>query len=178
MTWLKIDDRFAENPKVSALRDEAFRLHVAALCYCARNLTDGFVPSHVPPMLVANVGDSPGELVAAGLWHEIDGGWEIHNYLEHNPTRAKVEDERNRESERKREWARRKRDGVASMSRDGIATMAHPIPSRTSKPLTVSYTEGVDNSVEKASQEVVGEALAEGRAGLARGRKREGDWKA
>ena len=41
MAWLRIDDGFVEHPKVYDLSDRSFRLHVAAHCYSARNLTDG-----------------------------------------------------------------------------------------------------------------------------------------
>ena len=45
MSWTKLDDLFPGHPKVITLSDSAFRLHVTALCYCASQLTDGFIPS-------------------------------------------------------------------------------------------------------------------------------------
>ena len=41
MTWLRIDDAMVDHPKIIGLSDGAFRLHITALCYCARHLTDG-----------------------------------------------------------------------------------------------------------------------------------------
>ena len=41
MTWVKVDDALPEHPKVARLSDAAFRVHISALCYSARNLTDG-----------------------------------------------------------------------------------------------------------------------------------------
>ena len=39
MTWLRLEDGFAENEKISELSDRSFRLHVAVLCYCGRGPT-------------------------------------------------------------------------------------------------------------------------------------------
>jgi hypothetical protein len=36
MSWLKIDDGFADHPKVGALSDREFRVWMRVLCYCAR----------------------------------------------------------------------------------------------------------------------------------------------
>lgn len=97
MPWVAIDDLLPEHTKVLAVNDSrAMWLHICALCYSARNLTDG----HVPRAIVARLVDHrrpyelAGKLVAAGLWHEADGGYEIHDYLHYQPSRAKVIAER------------------------------------------------------------------------------------
>ena len=36
MSWVKIDDGFAEHPKISLLTDREFRIWVTLLCYCGR----------------------------------------------------------------------------------------------------------------------------------------------
>lgn len=81
MTWVKIDDRMPEHPKIAGLRDRAFRVHVEALCYCAGSLTDGFIPEAVAK--ARGWTRSAGELVEARLWEAAVGGWRIHDYLEH-----------------------------------------------------------------------------------------------
>ncbi|HEX9640050.1 MAG TPA: hypothetical protein VGB13_01910 [Candidatus Krumholzibacteria bacterium] len=92
MAWIKLDDGFAEHPKVIGLSDRAFRLHVAALCYVARNETDGHLPLSVPRVL--GVRTNPrllGELLAAGLWKDNGvGGWVINDYLDYNPSREEA----------------------------------------------------------------------------------------
>ena len=40
-----MEDTFCEHPKVETLADLPFRLHVKAICYANRNLTDGFIPT-------------------------------------------------------------------------------------------------------------------------------------
>lgn len=44
MTWIKLDDGFFTNPKVLGLGQAAKLYHLAALTYCARELTDGVIP--------------------------------------------------------------------------------------------------------------------------------------
>ena len=48
---LRFDDQFPIHRKVSGLSDAAFRLHVEAIFWCDRNLTDGFIRE--PRLLVA-----------------------------------------------------------------------------------------------------------------------------
>lgn len=98
MSWVKLDDSMPDHPKVVGLCDRAFRVHVTGISYCARHLTDGEIPEAV--------GRSWGtryvrELVLANLWHETDSGWEIHDYLDYNPSRRKVLAEREAAKERR-----------------------------------------------------------------------------
>lgn len=88
MTWARLDDGFDEHPKVVARSDRAFRAHVRGIVYCARNLTNGFVPEAAAVQLRGR--PAVDELVLAGLWEQVDGGYRIHDYLDYHPTRAKV----------------------------------------------------------------------------------------
>ena len=89
MVWVRLDDTFPEHPKIIGLPAEAFRTHVCGICYCARNLTDGFVPG-------AAVNGAASELVVVGLWDRVESGYQIHDYLDFNPSKAKVLAERER----------------------------------------------------------------------------------
>lgn len=99
MTWVRLDDSFADHPKVRALSPSAFRAHVVVLCYCARHLTDGAVAGPILASLGVR-GKDTAELVRARLWHETDGGIVVHDYLEYNPSRSDVEDQRRAAAER------------------------------------------------------------------------------
>jgi hypothetical protein len=97
MAWVKVDDGFPNNAKVEPLSDRAFRLHVAGMCYSARNLTDGILSPRSVTILRAETkatNKHAAELISAGLWDVIDDGYSIHDYLEYNPTREKVLAER------------------------------------------------------------------------------------
>lgn len=91
MTWVKVDDSFADHPKVMSLgrdRIAGVGLWTASACYCARHLTDGFVPS-----AVADGFGLPrvwGRLVEVGLVDRVSGGYQLHDWLEYNPPRSKV----------------------------------------------------------------------------------------
>ena len=86
MPWIKLDVNFLENPKIDALSDGAKLLHLWALCYAGRQLTDGFVPLKQ----VAEKTHLVTELVTALLWHEVINGYEIHDYLKHQSSRGQV----------------------------------------------------------------------------------------
>lgn len=123
MAWVKLDDQFADHPKVAQAGPLAAWMHVKALVYCGRYLTDGFIPRAIAHTLVdwASAGimvDTGGNafagscdtptcaaladlLIDVGLWEDAEGGYQIHDYLEHNPPAAKVKAERDAEKARK-----------------------------------------------------------------------------
>lgn len=149
MTWLKIDDGFVDHPKVCGLSHAAFHLHVAALCYCARHLTDGLIPAVIAVRLLHGItARHREELVNAGLWVPVDDGWKVHNFLEFNPSRAKVEDERAQSAERQRKHRESRRDNPVS---NGPVTRSRPDPTRTTGS---SLTEG--GAVDKSENERAG----------------------
>ncbi|MGB9886787.1 MAG: DnaD domain-containing protein [Moorellales bacterium] len=89
-------------------------MQVAALCYCNKYLTDGFIPREVVPTLLNLQGLGmrlwQGELIGggeearwelivrdlieAGIWEEVEGGYRIHDYLDYQPSKAEVLAER------------------------------------------------------------------------------------
>lgn len=92
MTWVRLDDQFPIHRKVGALSDPAFRLHVEAICWCARHLTDGVV-SRDDLSTVSRIRGAEryaAELVRRGCWSETAEGWLIHDYLEYQQSRSKV----------------------------------------------------------------------------------------
>ena len=100
MTWTKLDENFDQHPKVVAAGLLAELMHIHALIYCNRHLTDGFVSEFVIGRLLDRdeltqlSNDSPkafaGLLVEIGLWDEVPGGYQIHDFLEYQPSRASV----------------------------------------------------------------------------------------
>ena len=122
MTWVKLDDGFPEHPKVIGLSDGAFRLHVAALAYSARRVTDGVIPHAALPALYQRSPDKlAAALVTAGLWHQpghecgecepVEAGtYLLHGFLNYNPSREQVTADRDAARERMRR-ARQSRSG-------------------------------------------------------------------
>lgn len=121
MTWARFDDRYPWHRKVRTLTDAAFRMDVSAVCWCSENLTDGVIEAEYLTLVsdVRNPKKVAAELVRAGRWHDANhvcemcpvippGAHIVHDYLDYNPTREKVE--KDREQRRKAG----ERGGVAS----------------------------------------------------------------
>jgi hypothetical protein len=90
--YVKLDAHFDEHPSHADLELEHFGLIACALAYCLRNLTDG----HLPLKSVRGFGKSgkgikvADQLVGLGKWTRSESGYQITDYLQHNPSRAEV----------------------------------------------------------------------------------------
>lgn len=142
MPYLNIDDGMDEHPKVDALSDAAFRLYVSGKLYCARKLTDGFIPHGKARRLTVTGNDAvAAELVRAGLWHDLGEGCDnpacieertchkdgraghyiVHDYLQWNHSKHWWESRRKEDAERKKKWrAERKAGRVPSDVRTDV----------------------------------------------------------
>jgi hypothetical protein len=101
MAWVKLDDHFPEHPKVAELGDEAPLcgwLYVCGLAWCNRHLTDGRIPKAMVPRLATFRGLQVSEmsiyteelarkLVDAGLWEDAGDAYQVHDYLEYQPSK-------------------------------------------------------------------------------------------
>lgn len=125
MPWFRLDDSFHSHPKVIAAGNEAVGLYVRCGTYAAQHLTDGFVSKSIVTLYGAE--SLAARLVETGLWHRTRGGWNIHDYLDYNPSRETVEKERKAAAERQR----RSREAKSSR-RDTAVTNAvsHTTPTR------------------------------------------------
>lgn len=94
MSWVKIDDQFADHPKIAQAGPLGLAVYVAGLCYSARYLTDGFIPHASAERFAGSSPELRAKLVDLSLWDETDGGYLIHDYLDYNPPAAKVKAER------------------------------------------------------------------------------------
>lgn len=133
MTWVRLDDSMPEHPKMEALSDRAFRLHVSALCYCNRLLTDGEIPASTAHRMVGNGKRYAAELVAAGIWDAVDDGFKIHDYEDYQPSRETVLRERAKTAERVSRW--RARNAVTNTVSNGHVTpspVPDPVPAQNS----------------------------------------------
>ena len=126
MGWVRLDDNFADHPKVVGLSDTAFRLFITGLCYSNRQLTDGVIPYQI---VNSWVGDNPmkpsDELEDQNLWERVDKGFLIRSYAEYQPTKEKVNKKRNEAKERLRRY--REKHGNANETEN----KRHPQPNPT-----------------------------------------------
>lgn len=87
--WVKIDQQMPWSKRIMPLSDGAFRLYVTAICWCASNETDGFLPQPIAHKL-SNKARAK-ELVGAGLFIEHGTDYEIKDYLEHQLSRRTID---------------------------------------------------------------------------------------
>ena len=128
MPWVKLDDRFPSHRKIVLLSDRAFRLYVSALCWSSENLTEGLIRDRELSVVarIRGIKGAAKELEEAQLWDRADGGWQIHNFLEYNPDRAKVKAEREANAARQQAWRDRKRaEKEAKKAAEEAARNAH-----------------------------------------------------
>lgn len=167
MAWVRIDDQFDEHPKFARVGPLGMALWVTGLAYCNRNLTDGFIPWSVARNLVNWEYLGPEEedgrqrvytvsvtsgmhgedvscktiiplLVEAGLWDEVDGGYQVHDYDQYQPSKEKVMAERAANAERQQKYRDRQSgrytgksngdsNGVTNAGRNSVSN-DRPVP--------------------------------------------------
>jgi hypothetical protein len=104
MAYAPLDEHFDEHPKFEDLELDHYGLMACAISYCNRNLTDG----RLSMTAVRRFGKSgkglklAKDLGAKKIWRQVDGGWEVVGFLDHNTSREAVL--------AKRELARRKKE--------------------------------------------------------------------
>ena len=112
MPWFKVDDSFESHPKVKAIprarRLKAIGLWSLAGSWSARQLTDGFVPFYMLDELAGTKREA-NTLVEVGLWSPVDGGYVFKDWHDWQPTKAKVEADREAAKERMRSARERKK---------------------------------------------------------------------
>lgn len=152
MSWSKFDDAAPKNPKAVIAGNEAWSLWAAAVMYCNRHNTDGYVtlaalavdclPRPIPPAKARKLADALCNARARpegkGLF-ELDRNdmYRVHDFLDWNPSKVEVESKRKIDRDRKRGGrgvepdSERKPTGVASGRRtDSVTPRASPVPSR------------------------------------------------
>lgn len=146
MTWFKVDDTLAFHRKTLIAGNAAMGLWARAGSWCAQQLTDGHISREVARQMGTK--KEADALVRSGLWLETEDGYLFHQWNEpgRQPTRAQVEQERKRKSERQRRWRDSQsgrfgesgrvdastdasRDGPHDASGDGVSD-GRPVPSR------------------------------------------------
>lgn len=139
MAWVRLDDGFPEHRKTLQVGGDAAWLHVCALAYCNRAETDGLIPHEAlhrlsdrrRPLTLA------ARLVDVGMWEIHPDGWLIHDYLEYQPSAAKLAEDRDRARERMRNARRSSADVRPNKDRTSLEhptqfaeRSPNPVPSR------------------------------------------------
>lgn len=144
MPWVRFDDDFPDHWKIEPLSDGAYRLHTTAIFRSSKWLTDGYLPKNrldlVAPRRMKRPGKYVTELEAAGLWEPVEDGWQLHDFLDYQPSKAQVTADRRKTAERQKRWRERhaeaRDNGVSHGGSNGVshggsnAAPTRPDPSR------------------------------------------------
>lgn len=89
LPWVRLDTGLPDHPKILALlgakKHRAVLLYVFGLAYCGRHETDGFIPHAALPFIHGTRADAV-ELVEMRLWHHVEGGFQVNDWQEYQPT--------------------------------------------------------------------------------------------
>jgi hypothetical protein len=107
MSWVRLDDGIFRSRKILDLSPNAKLLFVAGLCHCSEQLTDGFISTGAAKGTAGLLGvpwTAHKALVNAGLWHKRADGFDVHDYLDYQPSAEAEVLKRTHEAERKKRW--------------------------------------------------------------------------
>jgi len=153
MSWVRIDDNFADHPKVVELSDSSFRVYVEALCYANRFLTDGAIGYVAYNKMNWNEQDAE-DLIRVGLWENDPDNFQylIRSYTEYQPTKEKVSVKREQARERVKQFREKKRahsdSGETQMKRESYPSPTQPNPTQPNP--TTSTTSEVSSETSMA----------------------------
>lgn len=102
--YVQLVNGFYTNDKVQELSRSGHMDAIGAFCmaltYCGDHLTDGFIPRRTMRFVIGATDEQLQALCAVGMLEEIEEGWLIHDYTEHNRTKEQVLHARKKSAER------------------------------------------------------------------------------
>lgn len=103
MAYAQTEYEFWSNPKVRAAGKDAAIMHIAGCGYCNQHLTDGFISDSAVGFVAymafqKSHAKALATLVEKRLWLRVEGGYMINDFLEHNKSKAQVEEFRQKKS--------------------------------------------------------------------------------
>lgn len=160
----KFDDSLPQGPKFLKAGPLCCWLWFASVCYSHRTLTDGFIPKEIVPTLVVGLSQPfkyATKLVEVGLWDDAVGGYQVHDYLHWNPSKAQVEGYRANDKDRKqKERAERSRpDGRPNGQSERTSNPPHSTTHARTHADAKSSSESLSSSEDQGSW---GESAREG----------------
>lgn len=96
MSWFRIEGRMPHHRKIAPLSDSAFRLHITAGCWSVEERTEGMIPADIPQTLPsaprgAALRKVIAQLLERGVWDEMPGGYQLHDFLDYNMSNAQAD---------------------------------------------------------------------------------------
>jgi hypothetical protein len=141
VTWVKLDDALAEDPRWDLIGPAGLGVHIAAMSFCSRNQTDGVLSRGRAEQLLMFEGaaDVVTQLIKHGLWLERGTQVEIVGYLDDQPSAEDVEKVRELARARQRRQ-RQHRSGDHSLCDPGYCRAAERVTRDDPRDSRVSHT--------------------------------------
>lgn len=146
MPYFRIDDAWWSHPKTLALSPAARDLWCRAGSYSMQHFTDGLISKQALTVLGARP-KLCAELVDVGFWEPILGGYQYHDWFDHQDTAENLKDRREKARERMRQLRANRKgeeansDGERSRERSGNVSDPSPSHRTTYVPETSSVLE-------------------------------------
>lgn len=156
MSWVRLDDGAPGHRKIVGLSDAAFRLWIVGLTYCNQQANDGRFSAASARILTGYLASPElgrgaiAELCTAGLWAETADGYEVHDYLEYQPSQEERASANRAAAERMRKM-RAAKYGREPLQRNNAGTspelpakfaLPDPVPSRSRPDPVPDFKEG------------------------------------
>lgn len=129
MGWVRVSDDFYDHDRFAEIGPLGIAVWITGLAYCNRNLTDGRIPKRAAQRLMhiegigvyegtysgrdAEVSDGIAELVDAELWLDRGRDYLVRDYLDYQPSRDEVEEQRRKNAIRQDNWRKKNKGGVS-----------------------------------------------------------------
>ena len=139
MSWVRLDDGSPGHRKIVGLSDAAFRLWIVGLTYCNQQANDGRFSAASARIMTGYLASPElgrgaiAELCAAGLWAETADGYEVHDYLEYQPSQEERCAANKAAAERMRKM-RAAKHGVREPLQRNTARTSDEVPAKFSLP--------------------------------------------
>jgi hypothetical protein len=89
MTWFRVDDMSAFHKKVVRAGNAAWGAFCRMGAHSSHYELDGFIPAEIASIIAAN--EETSKLVAVGFLEPVNGGYQMHDFLEWNPSAEEVQ---------------------------------------------------------------------------------------
>lgn len=161
--YVQLVNGFYSNDKVQELSRSGHMDAIGAFCmaltYCGDHLTDGFIPRRTMRFVIGATDEQLQALCDVGMLEEIEEGWLIHDYTEHNRTREQVLHARADAKERKSKS--RCHSTVTTVSQRDMRVTSGQTPehqnTRTPKKEKEEYSSSFSKEIGVSDFELVGE---------------------
>jgi hypothetical protein len=139
MSWFKVDDGWWSHPKTLQLSDAAISLWTRAGSWSCQHLTDGRITDPVLKVLGGSK-RAVDELVKAGYWDVVDGGWTFHDWADYQEHSDVVKKRREDARERMRTVRANRQRTSSERSQEVRSTPTRPDPTRPNDSSTKSQS--------------------------------------